>query len=75
VLLHVAEGVLVGVDEDKLVLVEVDDGAHKQVSGLVVLGQLRAVRCLVWLLHAATLQELAADDACTANIEDKIEDI
>ena len=60
--LEVHVGVLVGVDELELELVDVDDGADVQVTERVVLGELDRVARLVRLLHAAALQELAASE-------------
>ena len=62
VTLHVAEGVLVSVDDDEAVLVELDLAAHVEVGAGVVVGHLCAERGLVGLLDAASLQELAPDN-------------
>jgi len=60
VLLKVHVGVLVGVNQFKLELVDIQHGTDVQVTQRVVLGELDRVAWLVRLLHSASLQKLAA---------------
>ena len=71
-LLHIPEGILVSIYDDKLVPVEVHRGAHVQVLCLVVLRQVRTVQGLVWLLYSPALQELTPDYTCTIDKRENI---
>ena len=65
VFLKVHVGVLVGVDQFKLKLVDVEHGADVQVAQREVLGELDRVARLVRLLHTLPLQELPASEPYT----------
>ena len=62
-LLHVSQGVLVGVDENEEVIVEVEAAPHVQIQRREVLRELGPEAWLVGLLDAPSLEELASDDA------------
>ena len=67
-ILHVLEGVFVGVDDDELVFVDLHLSADEEVDGVIVGGQggVESDDALRSYLDDATpLKELAADDAWT----------
>ena len=67
-LLKVHIGVLVGVDQLEVELVDFEHCANVHVTQREILGELDRVSWLVRLLHPASLQELAAFEAYSSTV-------
>jgi hypothetical protein len=63
--LYVVVRVFVSIDEEELLVVDDGLGTDVKIRGQVVLRELSTEVGLVRLLHAAALEEFAADDAWT----------
>lgn len=64
ILFHVAVGVFIGLEDDKLVSVEVDMGANKEIVSCEILRTLDTKRRSSRLLDSATLQKLSTRNSC-----------